>query len=399
MSKISVGCVRIRKKERQYVNEVLNSDRISMGPKVNQFEDRFMEVVGTKHAVSVSSGGAADTIAIASLIASGRASRGDEVIVPALSFIAVPQSIVHAGMKPVFVDIEPETFNIDAGRIEKAITQKTKAIMPIHSFGFPARMDEIKEIAEKHGLSVIEDAAEAHNATYKGKRVGGIGDIGTFSFYVAHIITSGEGGMCTTNDDTLAETMRSLRAHGRACACKTCVLLTSNSNCPMRFKKEYTQTIDTRFYFPNMGYSCKMNEFEAAIGLAQLERLGEVVEKRRANRDYLNKGLKDLEERLGLPKDPEFGEMSPLCYPITVKEGNKDGLVEHMEKNDIETRPMFGSAPTQQPCFAYLGYKEGDFPVSEEVGRTGFYIGCHQELTREELDRVIDCIREYYRRE
>lgn len=398
-AKISIGCVSLSELEKNFVLEVLDSNRISMGEKVFQFEKEFAKKFDTKFAISCNSGGAADTLALSSLIVNGRANIGDEVILPALTFISVANSIIHARLTPKFVDIEPKTFNIDISKIEEAITEKTKVILPVHSFGFPVDLDPVLKIAKDYDLSVVEDAAEAVGAKYKGRRLGNFGDIGVYSFYVAHIITTAEGGMCVTRDEEIADILRSLRAHGRACTCPKCLLLTSEKQCPLRFQETPDKLdIDTRFYFPNIGYSSKMNEFEAALGLAQLSKLDEIINKRQNNLEFLNKSLEKFERFIQLPNKSKFGKMVPLCFPIVVRDLRRPQLIQYLEKNNIETRPMFGSIPTQQPAFAYLGHKIGDFPVAENVGKNGLYIGCHQELTTEDLSYMVKIMSEFIRK-
>jgi len=395
-NKISIGCVTISDEEKKLVIDAIDSKRISMGDKVFKFESEFAKKFGSRFAISCNSGGAADTLALSSLVVQEKANIGDEVIVPALTFISVANSIIHARLTPKFVDIEPNTYNIDISKIEENITDKTKIILPVHSFGFPVDLDPIFKIAKEYNLTVVEDAAEAVGGTYKGKRLGTLGEIGVYSFYVAHMITTAEGGMCITNNEEIANIIRSLRAHGRACICPKCLLLTSDKQCPLRFEETPDKNqIDKRFYFPNIGYSSKMNEFEASLGLGQLPKLDSFIEKRINNLRTLNSLLKQCDDSLQLPQEPKFGTTAPLCYPIVVKNLDKIKLVQYLEKNNIETRPMFGSIPTQQPAYAYLGHKTGDFPVAENVGKNGFYIGCHQEIIEEDLTYISDILNDY----
>ncbi|HRU07563.1 MAG TPA: DegT/DnrJ/EryC1/StrS family aminotransferase, partial [Candidatus Brocadiia bacterium] len=255
--RVPFGAMPIAEKSKQLILQALEARRISSGKYVREFEDRFAALTGVREAVAVSSGADADTLALAVLHDFG-AQRGDEIIVPALSFIATGNAVLHAGFTPVFVDIDRETLNIDPSKIEAAITPKTRAIMPVHLMGKPAPMDAILDIAKRRGLRVVEDAAEAHGALYRGKPVGSIGDMGAFSLYIAHIITTGEGGVVTTQREDFAEILRSLRAHGRACACKRCQLSGAGQYCAKRFSGPNHE--DIRFTFPRVGYSAKMNE-------------------------------------------------------------------------------------------------------------------------------------------
>ena len=211
--KVPFGTVSVTPEARQLINQALDSNWLTRGKFVQEFEEKFAALFGVKHAVAVSSGTDADALACAVLYDHG-AKRTDEIIIPALTFVATGNAVLQAGFTPVFVDIQRETLNINPERIEKAITPKTRAIMPVHLMGKPAEMDAILRIAKKHKLHVIEDAAEAHGAEYKGKKVGAIGDMAAFSLYAAHIVTTIEGGIIITNDAAAAEALRSLRNHG-----------------------------------------------------------------------------------------------------------------------------------------------------------------------------------------
>ncbi|MCB4790783.1 MAG: DegT/DnrJ/EryC1/StrS family aminotransferase [Elusimicrobia bacterium] len=381
------GTITITKKAKILANKILNSGRLSGGKYVREFEKRFAELVGTKEAVAVSSGTDADTLAMAVLYDYG-AKRGDEVIVPALSFAATGNSVLHAGFIPKFVDIKRHTLNIDETRIEKAVTKKTKAILAVHLMGKPAEMDTINKIAKKHGLLVIEDAAEAQSAVYKGKNIGTIGDMAAFSLYIAHIISTIEGGIVTTNNTRYAEILRSLRAHGRACDCNICVLNTTGAECKKRFKYK----TDIRFIFERIGYSAKMNEIEAAVGLGYLEIYPEIFKKRMDNFVYLNKQFKQFNNYLFTIVQEPYEKMAPYCFAVILKEGVKftrDELVSYLEINGIDTRTLFQSMPTQCKGFEFLGYKTGEFPEAEYIGNNGFHIGTHQDIAKPQIDYFI----------
>ena len=271
--KIPFGTISITKKSKKLINDILDSGRVSSGKYVREFEEEFAKLVGTKEAVAVSSGTDADTLALAVLHDFG-ANRGDEIILPALSFVATGNAVLHAGFKPVFVDIEKDTLNINTQEIEKVITEKTRAILPVHLMGKPADIDAINKIAKKHNLYIIEDAAEAHGAVYKGKNVGTLGDMAAFSTYLAHSISTIEGGVITTDNSDFAEVLRSLRTHGRACKCKVCTLNIRGGYCSNRFQHGE----DIRFLFERIGYSAKVNELDAAIGIGNLNICSEMLE-------------------------------------------------------------------------------------------------------------------------
>jgi len=388
--KVPFGTISLPTQAKRLINQALDAKRISSGKFVRMFEDRFAELLGVEEAVAVSSGTDADIVALAMLHDYG-ARRGDEVIVPALSFVATGNAVIHAGFTPAFVDIQKDTLNIDPSGIEEAITERTKAIMPVHLMGKPADMDVINAIARAHGLWVIEDAAEAHGALYKGKPVGGLGDLGAFSLYVAHIVSTGEGGVITTNNQEHAEILRSLRSHGRACKCKICTLNTTSGFCPKRFQRGE----DIRFVFERIGYSCKMNEMEAAIGLGNLNIFGEILERRRRNLLYVLERFNRFRPYLMTIEEKPGERIGPHAFPIIIGENasfTRTELSTYLEENGIETRTLFASIPTQCPGFSYLGYEEGEFPNAEWIGKQGLHIGVHQDLGLEEMEYVLETL-------
>jgi dTDP-4-amino-4,6-dideoxygalactose transaminase len=349
-------------------------------------------LLGVREAVAVSSGTDADILALAVLHDFG-AQRGDEVIVPALSFVATGNAVVHAGFTPVFVDIERHTLNIDPHQIEAAVTPRTRAIMPVHLMGKPAEMDTINAIAQKHGLVVVEDAAEAHGALYRGRPAGSLGDLAAFSTYVAHIITTGEGGMVTTNREDYGDILRSLRSHGRNCTCKHCILNAGADYCAKRFRGEGGE--DVRFTFDRIGYSCKMNELEAAIGIGAMELYQDILKKRHDNLMYVLERFDRFAPWLSTIREEAHEQIGPHAIPIIINEGapfTRAELTLHLEKNGIETRTLFVSMPTQCPGFEYLGYKPGQFPNAEYMGHHGIHIGVHQDVGIDDMEYVLATI-------
>jgi dTDP-4-amino-4,6-dideoxygalactose transaminase len=391
--KVPFGTISITQESRDLIDEIIHSGRVSNGKYVRDFEEKFAKLVNAKEAIALSSGTDADTLALAVLYDFG-AKRGDEIIVPAFSFVATGNAVLHAGFKPVFVDIEKETLNINPDLIERAITSKTRAIMPVHLMGKPAKMDVINKIAKKHKLYVIEDAAEAHGAVYKGKKVGRWGDMAAYSLYLAHIITTIEGGIVTTDNEEFAEILRSLRCHGRACKCKICIGNTASRYCAKRFK--YGK--DIRFIFERVGYSSKMNELEAAVGLGSLSIYHEIINKRHHNLIAMIERLKEFDEYLFTMKEEKDETIGPHAFPIIVKENapfTRDQLVDYLDKHEIDTRDLFSSMPTQCPGFAYLGYKLGDFPNAEYMGNYGFHIGVHQDINDGHIDYIFSVLRSF----
>ncbi|MDD4899304.1 MAG: DegT/DnrJ/EryC1/StrS family aminotransferase [Candidatus Omnitrophica bacterium] len=393
--RIDFGTVEITEYSKKLIAQILDSGRVSSGKYVREFEKKFAELVGVKEAVAVSTGTDADALALAVLYDFG-ANREDEIIIPALSFVATGNAVLQAGFKPVFVDVKRETFNIDPQLIEKAITPRTRAIMPVHLMGKPAQMQEISSLAKKHKLYVIEDAAEAHGAVYHGNNVGCLCDMGAFSLYVAHIITTVEGGIITTNNPEFAEILRSLRSHGRACKCESCVINTSSAHCPKRFKSN--GSADIRFIFERIGFSAKMNELEAAVGLGNLQFYRDILDKRRDNLYYLMDKFRKFSSYMQTIEKENDEEIGPHAFPIVINEGagfSRNSFVEFLASKGIDSRNLFTSMPTQCRGFAFLGYKPGDFPNAEYIGNNGLHIGVHQNLGKTECDYFIDMVNEF----
>ena len=393
--KITFGTVSITNKSKKLISKILDSNRVSSGKYVRELEKSFAKVIGTAEAVAFSSGTDADALALAVLYDFG-AKRQDEIIVPALSFVSTGNAVLQAGFTPVFVDIDRKTLNIDPSKIEQAVTKKTKAIMPVHLMGKPADMDKINDIAKRHKLLVIEDAAEAYGAIYKGRPIGTIGDMAAFSLYVAHMITTVDGGMVVTDRPEFAEILRSLRAHGRACKCETCVLNTGSSYCDKRFK--YGDNRDIRFIFERIGFSAKMNELEAAVGLGNIEIYPQILKKRRENLLYMMNKFKEFKPYLYTIEEAPDEQIGPHAFPIILDEGAKfsrNKLVFFLEKHGIDSRSLFLSMSTQCPGFEYLGYKLGRFPNAEYMGDNGLHIGIHQDMGKVELDYVLNAIRDF----
>lgn len=393
MNKIGVGYALITDLEKKYVNMALNSGRLSPGPFVQKFEKKFAEMHEQKYGIACNSGTSSLHVALEALKEKYSWSENSEVLVPAITFIATSNAVMHAGIKPVFVDVDSRTYNIDPNLIEEKITENTVAIMPVHTFGQPCEMDHIIEIAAKYGLKIVEDCAEAHFAVYKGKPVASFSDIAGSSTYVAHTITTGIGGVITTDDTDLAEIARSLIAHGRACTCENCIAYNSKQVCKLRMQTE----MDRRFMMIRLGYSYRIGELEGALGVAQLENKDFIINTRKANAKILTDGLKDIEEYLQLPYYPEYVEHSFMMYPLVIKddrEFTRDEIVKYLEQNNIETRPMLPLL--NQPIYKEIfGDIEKDYPVAQWINNNGFYVGCHHGLSKDELDMIIKTIHDF----
>lgn len=390
VNKIGVGYALITDLEKKYVNMALDSGRLSPGPFVQKFEKKFAEMHKQKYGIACNSGTSSLHVALEALKEKYSWDQNSEVLVPAITFIATSNAVMHAGMKPVFVDVDSRTYNIDTKLIEEKITENTVAIMPVHTFGQPCEMDSIVKIATKYGLKIVEDCAEAHFAVYKGRPVASFSNIAGSSTYVAHTITTGIGGVITTDDTNLAEIARSLIAHGRACTCENCIAYNSKQVCKLRMQTE----MDRRFMMIRLGYSYRIGELEGALGVAQLENKDSIINTRKANAKILTDGLKDVEQYLQLPYYPEYVEHSFMMYPLVIKDDKaftRNEIVKYLEQNNIETRPMLPLL--NQPIYKEIfGDIEKDYPVAQWINNNGFYVGCHHGLSKEELNMIIKTI-------
>jgi len=354
--------------EEKYVIECIRTGWVSSkGKFVDQFEEKFASYVDTRYAIAVSSGTAALHLALVAL----DIQPGDEIIMPTFTMIACANVAKYLGAKPVLVDSEISTWNIDPDRIEEKITDKTKAIMVVHIYGHPADMDPIVKIAKKYGLYVIEDAAEAHGAEYKGKKVGSIGDIGCFSFYANKIITTGEGGMVTTNDDKIAEKVRKLRDQG------------------------YNLNMRKWLIHDVVGYNYRLTNLQAAIGLAQLERIEEFVNRHRENAYYYNSLLSDI-RGVSLPPEMPWAKNVYWMYTILVNEEvtgiTRDDLMKKLETYGIDTRAAFLPIHLQLPYRDI--YVNEKYPVAELLGKRGINLPSGNSTTKKDIEYVALCIKE-----
>ena len=381
--RVSVGDLRIGAKERSYVNEVLDSSRLSYGPFSQRFESLFASLHDCKYAIFCNSGTSALHIALAALKERHGWQDGDEVIVPAVTFIATSNIVLHNHMKPVFVDVHPKTYNIDPAQIEERITPRTRAIIPVHLMGLPADMAPILEIAHRHDLRVIEDSCETMFADYRGRKVGSWSDIGCFSTYIAHYIVTGVGGLATTNDAELAVHLKSLMNHGRDSIYLT---IDDDANCA---PEKLFEIAARRFRFVSLGHSFRCTELEAAIGLAQLEDKDAIVARRKAVAAAYIKKLAPLSAWLQLPTVPNDRDHVFMLFPLVVRDGNKRPLINFLEMNGIETRDLLPLL--NQPVYHKLfGDLEPQFPVAQWLNRGGFYIGCHQYIDEAAIQYVTD---------
>ena len=386
---IGVGTLKITDKHKEYVNDVLKNERLSYGPYIQKFEKDFAALHDCRYALMTNSGTSSLQIALAALKTKYGWKDGDEVIVPAVTFIATSNIVLQNNMKPVFVDVEPVYYEIDPSKIEAAITSKTRCIIPVHLFGCPCDMDPILKIAEKHQLRIIEDSCETMFTQYKSKSVGSFGDVGCFSTYVAHILTTGVGGLCTTNDPDLAIMLRSIMNHGRD---SIYINIDDDNN---KSDAEMKMIIKRRFRFVQMGYSYRATELEGALGLAELETHEEMMKKRWENGNYFIKELGRFSKYMQMPTiRPESGHAF-MMFPIVLKDEKKDALVNYLEKQGIETRDMLPL--TNQPFYQQqLGIKEDDYPVAKWINNNGFYIASHQSLSQVQKEYIVKIFEDYF---
>ncbi len=360
----------LRGKELEYATEAIKSGWISSAGKfILEFEKKFAAYCQVKHGVSCSSGTAALHLAIKAL----GIGQGDEVIVPTFSMAASSNAVVYAGAKPVFVDSELDTWNMDIDQVEKKISGRTKAIMVMHTYGHPVDMDRLRLITDKFGLPIIEDAAEAHGAEYKGRKAGSLGDIACFSFFGNKILSTGEGGMVVTNNDEWAERCRKLRNHFFG---------------------------EPRFWHQEVGFNYRLTNVQAAIGLAQLEKIEEYVEARRRNAQLYNQLLQDVPGII-TPPEKEWAKNVYWMYGVLVEE-NQFGLSmpklrDELGRRGIDTRTFFIGLH-KQPMYRLDGSnvhdKEGKYPLAERLEKKGFYLPSSSHLTEEEIRFIVNAIKE-----
>jgi dTDP-4-amino-4,6-dideoxygalactose transaminase len=389
-NQIGVGGFAFGDMDKKYLMEVIQSNRLSYGPYSQKFESLFASEHNCRYGIFCNSGTSALDISLMALKEKCNWEDGDEVIVPAVTFIATSNIVLRNNLKPVFADIESDTYNISPDKIRASITDRTRAIIPVHLFGLPADMKPIMEIASHYHLRVVEDSCETMFANCQNKKVGSFGDIGCFSTYIAHFLVTGVGGICTTSDPELAIMLKSIMNHGRDS-------IYLNIDDDKKIGAELYKVVERRFNFVRMGHSFRATELEAAIGLGQMENKNEIISKRRANAAYLTNGLRDLHKYLQLPFVPKDREHNFMMYPIVVKNGRKKELVFFLEDNLIETRDMMPLL--NQPYYKKLfGNIENEYPIAKWINNGGFYIGCHQYLKKEELDHIIKKFHEYFKR-
>jgi perosamine synthetase len=350
-------------KELEYVTEAVSKGWISSsGGYVHEFEKKFAEHLGVRHAVTVCNG----TVALHLALVAAGIGEGDEVIVPTFTMFASCSAICYAGAKPVFVDCERDSWNLDVTQLKSKITSRTRAIMPVHIYGLPVDMDPLLDLAKQHNLLVFEDAAEAIGSEYKGKKCGAMGDFGCFSFFANKVITTGEGGMVVTNDDKHAEQLRYYK----------------NLAFPLKGPRRYIHE--------HIGFNYRMPNTSAAIGLAQLERVDDYVERRRNNARRYNARLQG-KRGITVPAERPWAKNSFWMYSILIEDGfglSRDEVMQKLAERGVETRSFFVPMHQQKALRDYGCDMSGSYPNSEYVSPRGLYLPSGSGLTDEQIERV-----------
>jgi len=357
MNRISVAHPKLAGNEKKYVLDCLDTNWISSNGKyIAAFEEAFAKFCGVKHAVAANNGTTALHLALVAL----GLEPGDEVIIPTVTYIATANAVRYCGATPVLVDVCADTMNIDPAEIERKITPRTRGIIPVHLYGHPAEMETLALIAKRHGLWLLEDAAEAHGAEVGGRRVGALGDCATFSFFGNKIVTTGEGGMVTTNDDELAKRLRLYRGQG--------------------------VDPERRYWFPVVGYNYRMTNIQAAIGLAQMETVDVALADRQALARLYHEALKPLSEALVLPAVRAGTHHVYWMYTVFLRKGGeaqRDAVMKALDADGIETRPVF------YPMHVLPPYLESNaYPVADEWAQRGINLPTHQFLTPADVGRI-----------
>lgn len=391
--RVPVGGSFYDEKEVSAVLECYLKGWLSVQKKVVEFEKIFSEYIGTRYGVAVNSGSSANLLALKALMEAEDLKVGDEVVVPATTFITVASPIIQLGLVPVYVDVDADTLNLDPKELEKSIDpKKTRAIMVVHTLGCPADMDKIMKIAKNYNLKVIEDCCEAHGAEYRGKKVGTFGDLATFSFYVAHNMTTGEGGMVITNSENYYQLVAELREFGR---------LKSYKGTRFGYSDAHFKDYDERYIFHRIGYNFRMADPPAAFGIEQVKKLDKLNRRRIINAKFFIDNFDDELSaifQIPIPNNPEIIHAF-YGFPLVIKPSvnlSRSKLVRYLESKGIQSRAIFCSALPDQPCFKNIHSRTiGQLPVSHLLKDNAFFIGCHPGLNRGDLQYVIETLKNY----
>lgn len=389
-------------------NELLNLVDSSLdfwlteGRYTKEFEEKFKNFLGVNHALPVNSGSSANLLALTALtsplLGSKRLKKGDEVITVSAGFPTTVNPIIQNGMLPVFVDVELGNYNVMVEQVQRAITAETRAIMLAHTLGNPFCLEKIMKLAQEYNLWIVEDCCDALGSTYKGRKLGTFGHVSTFSFYPAHHITTGEGGMVCTNDPVIAKAVRSFRDWGRDCWC----LGGQNGTCGCRYTKKHGELplgYDHKYVYSHIGYNLKMTDMQAAIGSAQMDKLPDFIEKRKAHFRAWEKGFSAWSEYFLLPKAEPDSDPAWFAYPITVKEKagfTRTEFTDYLSQKGVETRNLFAGNMVKQP--AYLQAEKrivGNLENTDVIMQRTFFLGTYPGLTEAQIEYVLACVADF----
>ena len=365
---------------------------VTMGEKVKSFEEQFSKYIGCKNGIMVNSGSSANLLALSILsnpATENSIKRDSQIITPAVTWATTVSPIINVGCTPMFVDVDLDTLCVNTEEIKEAINSKTACLLPVHLMGNPCNMQEISKISKEHDLYLVEDACEAHGATFDDKKVGSFGDLGTFSFFMSHHISTIEGGMIVTNNEELAEMGKTLRTFGWTRDLK-------NKN---KINSEYPE-IDPRFLFVNTGYNFRPTEIQGAFGRNQLPKLESLIKIRRENALFWNDELSKYSEYLILPKRNLENHVY-FGYAITIKKNSpfsREKLTKFLESKGIETRPIMSGNYIEQPAAKLINYqKHGELNNAKLIMRNSFFIGNHHKVTQKERELVVNSFNDFFK--
>jgi CDP-6-deoxy-D-xylo-4-hexulose-3-dehydrase len=369
------------------------------------FKEKLAKFLGVKHVITVNSGSSANLLAISALtspkLGNKMLKEGDEIITTAATFPTTIAPIVQNRFIPVFIDIELGNYNADIKLVEEAISEKTKAIFLAHTLGIPFEIDKMVDLCKKHNLFLIEDNCDALGSKYKDKYTGKFGDISTLSFYPAHHITTGEGGAVITNNDELKKIIQSFRDWGRDCWCEP----GQDNTCGKRFSQQFATMpfgYDHKYIFSHLGYNLKMTDMQAAIGVAQLEKLLHFKKRRKENFEKLNTIFKEYEDFFVLPKTPKQADPSPFGFVLTVKDKtpfSRKEIVDYLEKNLIQTRMLFAGNITRQPCMEGIKSRLGsELKNTDKIMNDTFWLGVYPGMTEDMIQYISKKIKDFFKK-
>jgi dTDP-4-amino-4,6-dideoxygalactose transaminase len=384
----AVGAWPVGPREIELVNEVLASGVIFNGDKTSQFEEMMAAAHDRRLSIFVNSGTTAIDVAVHALKRQRGWQDGDELLVPAITFVGTINPVIRAGLKPVFVDVDPHHYDIDAGQLERHLTPRTRGIIPVHLLGQPCEIDRVTEFAQAHGLAVLEDSCETMFVRRNGKLVASWGDIACFSTFTVHLVATGIGGFVTCDDEELAVISKQLANHG-------------DQNYQLQLDVEGRPAWERRargWGYDDVGYSFRATDMEAALGIAQMERYPEIVSIYQRNAAHLTENLSDLgQDKLQLPSIREGSEHAFFRYGVVVKDPtvDRDALMDYLADHGVPT--WYNFPLLNQPIYRRLfGDLEDRYPVAAELNRSAFNLGCHLGMTAEDMDRTSELLHDYF---